>query len=206
MGPGIWSSSAPTWGASPSSLLVNSEARTSPITGSTARCSFRQVRFPDGENPLRRLKGSFSSRFHNGDARVDRPRHVSPCDQAGGEHCPAARRDDHLFQADLPPSPSWLVGSRCARSRSSIPPSTAVSHHILPVVAPRDWTSSVTGRRPGVPWPIATAGAAHGAAHDQRCTRHPSLALLAMRLPRALAHAATDPARYEPGRGVPKAC
>ena len=44
--PGICPSKAPTWEASPSSLLVSSEARSSPLLGPSARCNLRHVRVP----------------------------------------------------------------------------------------------------------------------------------------------------------------
>src|SRR3954468_23181008 len=43
-GPSIWSSSGPTREASPSSVVVSSAARISLLSGSTARCSRRQLR------------------------------------------------------------------------------------------------------------------------------------------------------------------
>src|SRR4051795_6819784 len=43
-GPSIWSSSGPTREASPSSVVVSSTARISLLSGSTARCSRRQLR------------------------------------------------------------------------------------------------------------------------------------------------------------------
>ena len=44
IGPAIWSSSGPTSEASPSSVLVDAEARIAPVSGATARCGFRHVR------------------------------------------------------------------------------------------------------------------------------------------------------------------
>jgi hypothetical protein len=45
-GAGICSSNGPTWEASPSSLLVSSQARISPLSGSGARWSLSQPRLP----------------------------------------------------------------------------------------------------------------------------------------------------------------
>ena len=42
--PGIWASKGPTRDASPSSVVVSAEARISPVSGLSARCSLRQLR------------------------------------------------------------------------------------------------------------------------------------------------------------------
>src|SRR5918995_657053 len=87
MGPWIRSSSGPTGGASPSSAAVSSEARISPVPGSTAR--WRSY----GAAARRSTIGAGRKRMETPHVTAERPEQV-PRTPAAGQHARRGDRDE----------------------------------------------------------------------------------------------------------------